>query len=107
MHGQWEPILTEDEYDIRGGRVGAIPRGGAESRLGAKGRGYRTIYLLSPFVRCGNCSARMIGSRRRNRRGELEEFYRCPAKGNGGCGTRDEDCRAGQRVHQGTGDRGG
>lgn len=28
----------------------------------------------------------MIGARRRNRRGELEEIYRCPAKGQGGCG---------------------
>lgn len=46
----------------------------------------RTVYLLSPFLRCGKCSARMIGSHRRNRRGELEEIYRCPARGNGGCG---------------------
>jgi hypothetical protein len=28
----------------------------------------------------------MVGSRRRNRRGELEEHYRCPGKGQGGCG---------------------
>ena len=85
VRGQWEPILTEDEYDavvaVWGPSEQAI-----KSRLGAKGRGYRTIYLLSPFVRCGKCGARMIGGRRRNRRGELEEFYRCPAKGQGGCG---------------------
>jgi site-specific DNA recombinase len=84
--GQWEPILTEDEYrDVVtawGRKEQAAP-----SRLGARGRGYRTIYLLSPFVRCGKCGARMIGSRRRNRRGELEEFYRCPGKGQGGCGS--------------------
>jgi hypothetical protein len=83
--GQWEPILTEGEYNAVVGKWG--PREDQpKSRLGAKGRGYRTIYLLSPFVRCGKCSAGMVGSRRRNRRGELEEFYRCPAKGAGGCG---------------------
>ena len=83
--GQWEPILTEEEYSavvaLWGPSDNAI-----KSRLGAKGRGYRTIYLLSPFVRCGLCSARMTGTRRRNRRGELEEIYRCPGKGSGGCG---------------------
>jgi site-specific DNA recombinase len=84
--GQWEAILTEDEYDT----VVALwepSEKAAKSRLGAKGRGYRTIYLLSPFVRCGLCSARMIGARRRNNRGELEECYRCPWKGAGGCGS--------------------
>jgi len=86
VRGQWDAILTEDEYNA----VVAMWRPSekaVKSRLGAKGRGYRTIYLLSPFVRCGKCSGRMIGSRRRNRRGELEEFYRCPAKGAGGCGS--------------------
>jgi len=84
--GQWEPILTEAEYNAVVAKWGQ--RGDQQkSRLGAIGRGYRTSYLLSPFVRCGACGARMIGSRRRNRRDELEEFYRCPAKGQGGCGT--------------------
>jgi DNA invertase Pin-like site-specific DNA recombinase len=82
--GKWEPILTEDERNAIvakwGSRVGR-----PKSRLGAIGRGYRTSYLLSPFVRCGVCGARMIGTKRRNRRGELEDFYRCPAKGAGGC----------------------
>jgi site-specific DNA recombinase len=86
VRGKWDAILTEDEYSDVVAKWGASEQP-VPSRLGAKGRGYRTIYLLSPFVRCGKCSARMIGSRRRNRRGELEEFYRCPAKGAGGCGS--------------------
>ena len=85
VRGRWEPILTEDEYDavvaVWGPSEQAIV-----SRLGAKGRGYRTIYLLSPFVRCGKCGSRMFGARRPNRRGEREEFYGCPTKGQGGCG---------------------
>ena len=84
VKGQWEPIMTEDEYQMVVAKWGSS-RQPTRSRLGARGRGYRTIYLLSPFVRCGKCSARMIGARRRNRRGELEECYRCPAKGQGGC----------------------
>ena len=82
--GRWEPVMTEDEYKMVVAKWGPSQQP-ERSRLGARGRGYRTIYLLSPFVRCGKCSARMIGTRRRNRRGELEECYRCPAKGQGGC----------------------
>ena len=83
--GQWEPILTDDEYNGVVAKWGP-KQGQQKSRLGAKGRGYRTIYLLSPFVRCGKCRARMIGAPRRNHRGELEESYRCPGKGQVGCG---------------------
>ena len=86
VRGQWEPILTEEEYNAVVAMWGPSEQA-IKSRLGAKGRGYRTIYLLSPFVRCGKCSARMCGGHRRNRRGELEEFYMCPAKGFGGCGS--------------------
>lgn len=86
VRGRWEPILTDAEYEGVVAKWGAR-EGEPNSRLGAKGRGYRTVYLLSPFLRCGACGARMVGSRRRNRRGEWEEFYRCPSKGQGGCGT--------------------
>lgn len=85
VRGQWEAILTEDEYNDVVATWGSSPPP-VPSRLGAKGRGHRTVYLLSPFLRCGKCSARMIGSHRPNRRGEEEEYYRCPASGNGGCG---------------------
>ena len=85
VRGKWEAILTEDEYNDVVAKWGSSPQP-VPSRLGAKGRGHRTVYLLSPFLRCGKCSARMIGTRRRNWRGEVEEYYRCPASGNGGCG---------------------
>jgi hypothetical protein len=29
----------------------------------------------------------MVGARRSNSRGELQEYYRCPPKGAGGCGS--------------------
>ena len=85
VHGQWEPILTEEEYNAVVALWGPSEKA-VKSRLGAKGSGYKTTYLLSPFIRCGKCSARMIGSRRKTRRGEFQEFYRCPPNGTGGCG---------------------
>lgn len=88
VRGQWEPIITEDQYVAVKRAWSPAARGeGGQSRLGAKGRGYRTIYLLSPFVRCGKCNARMIGSKRRDpRTKELIPIYRCQGKGAGGCG---------------------
>ncbi len=85
VRGKWEAILTDEEYNGVVEKWGPKPDN-PKSRLGAKGRGYRTVYLLSPFVRCGKCGARMNGSTYRNRRGEMEEIYRCPSKGEGGCG---------------------
>ncbi|GAA2787641.1 recombinase family protein [Crossiella cryophila] len=85
VRGQWEPILTEEQYDAVK-RAWSPAARGEQSRLGAKGRGYRTIYLLSPFVRCGKCNARMIGTARRDPRTKrMIPIYRCQAKGAGGC----------------------
>ncbi|WP_236789383.1 recombinase family protein [Amycolatopsis sp. GM8] len=85
--GKWEPILTDDEY-ANIVRAWTPAEQSEHSRVGGKGRGYRTIHLLSPFVRCGKCNARMVGSNRRDpRSGNLVEIYRCPAKGQGGCGS--------------------
>lgn len=85
VRGRWEPILTEQEYEavVAAWRPAEQQTG---SRLGGKGRGYRTRYLLSPFLRCGVCTARMIGAIR-DENGTKKEIYRCPAKGNGGCGS--------------------
>ncbi|MFE3779770.1 zinc ribbon domain-containing protein [Amycolatopsis sp. NPDC059090] len=42
--------------------------------------------MLSPFVQCGKCNARMVGSWRRDQRTKQRvEIYRCPSKGQGGC----------------------
>jgi hypothetical protein len=86
VRGQWEPILTDEEYaDVV--RAWKPAEQSEHSRLGAKGRGYRTNHLLSPFVRCGKCNARMVGTSRRDPRSQsLVEIYRCPSKGQGGCG---------------------
>ncbi len=85
VRGQWEPILTDEEYEAVTAKW--KPDRPVPSRLGAIGRGHGTVYLLSPFLRCGKCNARMVGARRTNSHGELVEFYRCPAKGQGGCGS--------------------
>ncbi|MCE7009034.1 recombinase family protein [Kibdelosporangium philippinense] len=86
VRGRWEPILSDEEYE-KVVEQWAPAEKGEESRLGGKGRGYRTIHLLSPFVRCGKCNARMVctndkihGTEHRRRR------YKCPSRGQGGCG---------------------
>lgn len=88
VRARWEPVITPDQYEAVKRAWSPATRGeGGQTRLGAKGRGYRTIYLLSPFVRCGKCNARMIGSKRKDpRTGENVPIYRCQAKGAGGCG---------------------
>ena len=64
---QWEPILAEEEYDAVTAKW--KPDRPVPSRLGAIGKGHGTVYLLSPFLRCGKCRARMLGARRNNRHG--------------------------------------
>jgi Recombinase zinc beta ribbon domain len=52
-----------------------------------RGRVHVTKRLLSPFVRCGACNAKMTGASRKDRRtGERIVLYKCPQKGLGGCG---------------------
>jgi len=84
VRGQWDAILTEEQYNAIVA-VWTPSDKSSTSRLGAKGRGYRTTYLLSPFVRCGKCGARLRSMHERNKREELVGFYRCPSKGEGGC----------------------
>jgi DNA invertase Pin-like site-specific DNA recombinase len=91
VRGRWEPIMTDEQYASVVRAWTPVSASGAEkpenARLGAQGRGYRTSHLLSPFVRCGACNARMVGSWRTDpRSGERVEIYRCPSKGMGGCG---------------------
>jgi len=82
VRGQWEPIMTEEEYEVVTAKW--EPDRPVPSRLGAIGKGHGTAYLLSPFVRCGKCNAKMHGGRRYLENGEPQEFYRRPAKGQGG-----------------------
>lgn len=84
VKGVWEPIVSEEEHHAL---VAALhPPKGARARGG--GRGQAMKYLLSPFVRCGKCNARMYGTVRRydKRTGDPIAAYRCPMKGAGGCG---------------------
>jgi site-specific DNA recombinase len=85
VRGEWEPILTDAEYDAVVAKWAPSPDG-TVSRVEGKGSGARTSYLLSPFLRCGKCQARMTGARERDREGVMQARYRCPARGNGGCG---------------------
>jgi len=85
VRGEWEPILTVEEWEAVAAKW--KPSRPVPSRLGAIGKGYGTRYLLSPFVRCGNCNSRMVGSRRIGKNGEMIVFYRCQPKGEGGCGS--------------------
>jgi site-specific DNA recombinase len=84
VRGTWEPIVTDDEYDAVVAKW-APSADGTASRLDGKGKGARTSYLLSPFVRCGKCQAKMTGAPMRDKRGNVQRRYRCPSKGNGGC----------------------
>jgi DNA invertase Pin-like site-specific DNA recombinase len=83
VKGIWEPILTVEEYEA----VVSVwkPNERKPSRLGGKGTGHRTKYLLSPFLRCGKCHARLNGTPA-TRRGKRVVIYTCRAKGMGGCG---------------------
>lgn len=92
VRGRWDAILTDEQYaEVLRAWGPREPQD--HSRLGGKGRGYRTIYLLSPFVRCGKCSARMVGAPKRNSRGERVITYRCPSKGQGGCSSVSRDAK--------------
>ncbi len=93
VRGQWESILTDDEY-AEVVRAWGPAKESEHSRVTGKGTGHRTKHLLSPFVRCGKCNARMIGSSRRDpKTGELLPVYRCPSKGQGGCASVARDAR--------------
>ncbi|WP_433513565.1 recombinase family protein [Nonomuraea sp. CA-143628] len=84
VRGEWNPILTVEQWEeVCQKWKPSKPQ--APSRLGATGTGSRTKYLLSPFLRCGKCNARMSGTLG-VRDGKRVELYICPGKGLGGCG---------------------
>ena len=82
--GSWEPILTAEEHEAV---VTALRAPDADTAR-RRGRGKTTKRLLSPYVRCGKCSARMYGAVTVGvyENGETRFQYRCPPKGMGGCG---------------------
>ncbi|SMC90253.1 recombinase family protein [Lentzea albidocapillata] len=87
VRGQWEPMMTDSQWDAVVAQWTPVNSDKSDrTRLGSRGTGFRTNTLLSPFVRCGKCKARMIGSRRPSSQGEMAKYYLCPSKGQGGCG---------------------
>jgi DNA invertase Pin-like site-specific DNA recombinase len=83
IRGQWEPIVSEEQHLALVAKL--IPSGSVD--LPKRGRGHVTRRLLSPFVRCGRCSAKMYGGSRKDKRtGERVGIYKCPPPGFGGCG---------------------
>ncbi|TDU05850.1 DNA invertase Pin-like site-specific DNA recombinase [Streptomyces sp. 846.5] len=82
VRGAWEAILTEDQFSAVDSRVTSYgPRVNPRD-----GRGHVSKYLLSPFVRCGACGARMRGGTRPGPGGVKVHVYWCRSKEEGGCG---------------------
>ena len=89
--GRWEAIITPEQH---AGIVAVWGKTGKPgTRLNGRGRGNRTKYLLSPFVRCGKCNAKMNGHVQRHRSGKVYVRYQCPPKGQGGCGGVSRDAQ--------------
>ncbi len=81
--GQWQPILTVDEWEAVLAVIG--PRSQA-----APGRNARH-YLLTGICRCGECGSRMRGLSNASRphqdtRNVAAFVYGCPSRAQGGCG---------------------
>ena len=57
------------------------------SRLGAIGKRSRDRVPAVPVRAVREMQSRMHGGRRNDKHGAPVEFYRCPAKGQGGCGS--------------------
>ncbi|MCD0482130.1 recombinase family protein [Streptacidiphilus sp. ASG 303] len=82
IRGQWEPILTEEQFAAVQQLIKSYgPRAGVRD-----GRGHTTKYLLSPFVRCGGCGTRMRGGQRPAAGGGKVHVYFCRDRNEGGCG---------------------
>jgi len=80
VRGVWEPILSEEQHQA----LVAVIHPPASLRLPRRGRGSATKQLLSPFVRCGKCNARMCASPRYDPRTRARTVsYRCPSRGTG------------------------
>jgi len=79
--GVWEPILTPEQFEALSSHLTQRPRSAART-----GRGRPTKYLLSPFVRCGKCQAKMTAGLRPGPKGAKVHFYHCRGRSEGGCG---------------------
>lgn len=84
VRGKWETLIAEADHEA----LVAVLKPPESLRSPRSGKGTVTKRLLSPFVRCGKCNSRMYGTIRNDKRmGKKFINYRCPPKGNGGCGS--------------------
>lgn len=81
VRGVWEAILTDEQFAAVSEMLKSYERVGVRD-----GRGHATKYLLSPFVRCGKCNARMRGGIRPGPKRAPVHVYWCRDKAEGGCG---------------------
>ena len=77
VRGQWDPILSDEQWEAVVATVGASTRSG-------RGTNAR-VYLLSGVLRCGRCGARMRALKPPKSRPDQTFHYTCESKGNGGC----------------------
>jgi site-specific DNA recombinase len=85
--GNWQPILTVEEWKAVVAESEARKKGRAPSAEGTR------KYLLTGVLRCGRvrddgaaCNRTLGGTLRRYRSGRPALAYRCPSKSSGGCG---------------------
>lgn len=81
VNGEWDALITVDQHLALRAKIPSY----AHSETG-RGKGHVTKYLLSPFVRCGNCNYGMNGKPRKRANGRVVIIYFCPSPANGGCG---------------------
>ncbi|AGS70818.1 recombinase family protein [Streptomyces collinus] len=78
--GDWEPIVTPDEWYLLMEKV-------RKESEGRTARDYATKYLLSGIARCGRCGAKMRAFPSYRKSKTSSQFrYACPGRNDGGCG---------------------
>jgi site-specific DNA recombinase len=75
--GQWEPILSDSDWESLTALIGVHSRAG---------RGTNTrVYLLSGVLRCGRCGSKMRALKPAKSRPDSTFTYLCESPANGGC----------------------
>jgi DNA invertase Pin-like site-specific DNA recombinase len=88
--GQWEPLLTPEEWERLRSWIAPANRIKSERPGGRR-------YVLSGLIRCGSCGSKMRG----NRKGEGRcHSWQCPPPNQGGCGKTAVSGRADAMIEQ-------
>jgi site-specific DNA recombinase len=87
LKGDWEPILTVDEWKALVDEQMARKKGYTFSARGTR------KHLLTGLLRCGSirddgtmCNRSMVGIPQKEKSGRIVNAYRCQGKSQGGCG---------------------